>query len=143
MKTNKIEILVNLFFENSRLIRKRVSDCRGRFDHLSWLQLHALGFVEDNKPTVGELSSFLKIARPSATSMVNNLVKQNFVKKNKEEKDGRSVRLVILPAGKKFLKDGQAKIMVNLKPILSRLTDTELSNFIDIHRHLQGICKLQ
>ena len=75
--------------------------------------------------------------------MVNNLVKQNFVKKNKEVKDGRSVRLVILPAGKKFLKDGQAKMMVNLKPILSKLTDKELSNFIDIHKHLQEICKLQ
>jgi len=48
-----------------------------------------------------------------------------------------------LPAGKKFLKDGQAKMMVNLKPILSKLTDKELSNFIDIHKHLQEICKLQ
>ncbi len=143
MKTNKIETLIDLFFGTSRLIRKRVSDCGTSFDHLSWLRLHALGFVAEHKPTISELGSFLKISRPSATSMINSLVRQKFVRKIKEQKDGRSIRLVILPAGQKFIKNGQAKIVANLMPILSKLTDTELANFIGIHEHLQDICKLQ
>ncbi len=143
MEKNKIETLINLFFDNSRLIRKRVRSCSAGIDHLSWLQLHAIKFIEENNPTVGELSDFLNIAKPSATSMINNLAKQNFVKKNKEKKDGRSSRLLILPAGKKFLKNGQLKMVSNLKPILSQLTDKELNNFLAIHKHLQKICKEQ
>ena len=139
MKINKIETLIDIFFGTSRLIRKRISDCGTGLDHLSWLRLHALGYIAENKPTVSELGSFLKISRPSATSMIKSLVEQKFVRKIKEKSDGRSSRLVILPGGQKFIKNGQAKIVANLKPILSQLTDRELENFISIYKHLQII----
>lgn len=136
----KIKKLIDLFFVTSRLMKQR-QDCQNNIDHVSWLQLHAISFIQDNSPTVSELSTFLKITRPSATSLVNNLVSRKYIKKIKEKNDARSSRLTILAGGKKFLKTGQAKIAANVKPVLAELSDAELSHFIAIHQHLQQICR--
>ena len=141
MKEDKIKNLINLYFNSTRLIRQRISSSGDPLDHVSWLQLHSLSFVEENLPTASELGTFLNISRPSATSLINNLVRHKYIKKIKEKDDARSSRLVILSAGRKFLKDGQAKMVANMRPILSELSEDELENFITIYKRLQEICR--
>ena len=132
MKQDKLGNLISLFFSTSQIIRGRLHRY-GKIDPFSHLQLETLQFIEKRKScNMKEVAEYLHISAPSATSLVNNLVKFGWLKRVHDKQDRRVVNLVITDKGKKMVSDGSAHTNECMREILSALNNKEISDFAKI-----------
>ena len=138
MKNNKtIEQIISLFFTTSRLIYKQ-SKGKDRPDFFSFLQLETLGYVKDNKkPLMKEVAGFLSITPPSATPLINRLVRLGMLERCFDKNDRRAIRLSITPKGQKMLKKEIEKISIQMQKTLVRLNHKEQKNLAEILQKVQ------
>lgn len=129
-KYSNADELTTALFSMLRLARQQFQD---KTRKISILQLHTLHFIADNpKITMKDLSKHFKITPPSATSLVDSLVKTGKIKKNVDKNDLRKTLLIITPTGAKIIEKENAKIAQNIKKLFSHLNDQELNDFIQI-----------
>jgi DNA-binding MarR family transcriptional regulator len=140
MKNNKtIEQIISLFFTTSRLIYKQ-SKGKGCPDFFSFLQLETLGYVKDNKkPLMKEVAGFLSITPPSATPLINRLVKLGMLERCFDKNDRRAIRLSITPKGQKMLKKEIEKISIQMQKTLVMLNYKEQKNLVEILQKIQKV----
>ena len=132
VKENKrIEYLVSLFFNTSRLIKEQ-SHHNEDIDPISMLKLEAIRFIEAEKPTMKRIALYLNVKAPSATSLINGLVKTEYVRRIADPNDRRVVQMVVTEKGKIFLKNGLRQMTSRAKEVLSRLKEDQVENFIQI-----------
>ena len=139
MKNNNktIEQIISLFFTTSRLIYKQ-SKGKDRPDFFSFLQLETLGYVKDNKkPLMKEVAGFLSITPPSATPLINRLVRLGMLERCFDKNDRRAIRLSITPKGQKMLKKEIEKISIQMQKTLVRLNHKEQKNLAEILQKVQ------
>ncbi|MFH1047127.1 MAG: MarR family transcriptional regulator [Patescibacteria group bacterium] len=99
----------------------------------SHIGLHTLHFIAENEnPTMNEVANYLGVAPPSATSLVDGLVKANYIERQSDQSDRRIVRLVVTEDGKNFLKTHFDIFSDTVQKSLQQLTETELKQFISI-----------
>lgn len=127
----EIKYLVSLLFQVNRLIRENTRD-QEQIDPSTVLQIETLGFIEAEQPTMKAIADYLHIKAPSATSLVNGMVKLGLVKRISDPDDRRSVKMIITAKGKNFHKAGHAQIVKHMKGAFSRLQKNQVSNFIKI-----------
>lgn len=143
----KIEYLITLFFNTGRLIKDKscknenVSCISTPHSHFSMLRLETIQFIETEEPTMKRIAEYLHIKAPSATSLVNGLVKMGYIKRIDDSKDRRTVRMLITDKGKKFLKDGLKQMTEKLKEVLSKLKQEQIDNFIKIMQEINNAYK--
>jgi DNA-binding MarR family transcriptional regulator len=125
----QIEYLVSLFFKVGRLIRENTRD-QEKVDPFTILQIETLGFIESEQPTMKAIADYLHIKAPSATSLVNGMVKSGYVKRIPDPADRRAVKMTITARGKSFHKAGHTQIVNHMKDTFSRLKKNQISNFI-------------
>lgn len=146
-KSQKIEYLISLFFNTGRLIKEQ--SCRNKnlkptsihHQHFSMLRIEVVQLIEKEKPTMKRIAQYLHIKAPSATSLVNGLVKMGFVKRVINPKDRRIVEMVITDRGKDFLKDGLKQMTEKLKEVLLRLDQKQIDNFIKMMEEINNVYK--
>lgn len=90
-----------------------------------------LSFVLENQsPTMKDISQYLNITPPSATTIIESMQKKGLIKRISEPKDRRSIKIILTTKGKDFLtKTHKAKFQV-LKKLIAKLEDSEQKEFI-------------
>ncbi len=143
MENNKtIEQIISLFFTTSRLIYKESTKDKDRPDFFSFLQLEVLGYIKENKKlSMKKVASFLSVTPPSATSLINRLVKAGVLRRFFDEKDRRTVLLSLTPKGEVALNREFKKVSAQMQKTLMKLNSKEQKNLIEIFQKLQEVYK--
>lgn len=124
--------LTSLMFAVGRLLRERAM---ADGSTTSYLHIATLRYVAEKKqPLMREIAQYLRIAPPSATSLVNTLVKQGEISRIADEKDRRTVRLEVTARGHKTLHDGMRRKLDLMQRVIEGLSErerTELKNILE------------
>jgi len=127
---NDVDELIELIFTMNRLTKEGMEHEKGA---PSYIQLQTLAFILRKKnPTMKNVAKYLNITPPSATFLVNNLIKLDLANRVHDDNDKRITRLVISAKGKKKLQAGFIKSKKYLHKKLSLLSTKERQNFISI-----------
>lgn len=79
---------------------------------------------------MGELARGLSITYPSATNMVDVLVKKGWAVKIKNSSDGRSVEIHLTRPGKDVIQDVEQQRLKRLNDLISRMETEERELFV-------------
>ncbi len=140
--SKRIEQIIALFFTTSRLIYKEAEKDKDRPGFFSFLQLEVLGYIKENeKLSMKRIASFLSITPPSATSLINKLVKAGVLKRFFDEKDRRTVLLSLTSKGEVVLNREFKKVSAQMQKTLMKLNSKEQKNLIEIFQKLQEVYK--
>ena len=135
-----INRVISLIFKTSRLIRERLRREKKHSDPFSVLRLEALRYIAEKKnPLMREVADYFCITPPSATSLINPLVKSGTLKRVYDKNDRRIVHLSITSKGREKLERGFDEINDNMKKILAQLNMNEQKNLISILEKLSKI----
>lgn len=131
--------LVSLIFTTQRLIWEQFKK-RDKMDLASHIQLAALYYIaEEKKPTMKKVADFLCVTPPSATSIINKLVKNKNIKRINDPEDRRVVRLSITQAGGSVLKTGLDLITRQMQNVLMKLGKEDRDDLARIFKKLSFI----
>jgi DNA-binding MarR family transcriptional regulator len=108
IRTDSAELADKLHSAAIHLLRKlrREDESSG----LNAPRLSALSVIVFGGPlSLGDLASAEQVRPPTMTRIVNALEVQGLVTKQRDETDGRSIRLAATPAGKALLMEGRKR----------------------------------
>ncbi|HEY6020884.1 MAG TPA: MarR family transcriptional regulator [Candidatus Paceibacterota bacterium] len=104
---------------------------------LPFAQCEILAFVaEHNSPTMREIAKHFNITAPSATSLVEGLVRHKMLTRAQDAQDRRAVRLVLTAAGKRTATTLAKRKATVLGGIINKLNDDDRR---DLERILRRI----
>jgi DNA-binding MarR family transcriptional regulator len=131
MKSTRAQLLP-LMFEMGRMLKSEMS--RQGVLLPSHLHLETLRFIQSKEKlgthvTMSELSDYLKVARPSATALVNGLVRDGVLARVSDSGDRRVVRLVLSRKGDALLKETLLKRDRAFLKVTKALSDTDCEHF--------------
>ena len=139
MPVSDIEHLTSLLFRTARLLREHTRS-EERFDPFSLLQLEALRYMtECGTPAMKEVARHLSMRPPSATALLNSLVRRGYVRRIADSSDRRLVRLSPTPKGRRFLGRGMRQISGRMREMLALLTIKERQAMTRILERLSAI----
>jgi DNA-binding MarR family transcriptional regulator len=118
MSTNTISSLLSV----GKIIRGRIE----RELPLAFSQCETLRFLEEGKSlTMRAIAAQCKIAAPSATAIVNELVRAGLVARGENTKDRREVLLHLTEEGKKMLRAVETNRKRIVSEVLSVLSEDD------------------
>ena len=118
-------------YKISRYMRKEF----GTIDHvneLTMIQITALIAIAHGQNTMGDIANELNITLPSATSLIERLVKGEYVKRVHNPHDKRVVQIELTEKGKELLKKGLENKVEKMKFMLSKLTEEERNMILSL-----------
>jgi DNA-binding MarR family transcriptional regulator len=132
MQTNDQERIARLFFGIARLVhgevKRQCGDCP-----LSRMQIQALLCVHETKqPLMHTVATCLSITPPSATMLVNGLIRLHLVVRKTDKNDRRACHLAITPKGDRLLKQRFVHIGKSIEKILEPLSAKERKQLIHL-----------
>ncbi len=133
MKTSaaRLDLISQLVFALSRQLKERMHSHQTA--GLSMLHLGTLHFInEHGQPLMSDVAEHLCITRPSATSLMQGLVRSGYVQRQTDKHDGRTVSLKLTAAGKQILSRGFRQMNKQIRELVSELDPTEQQQFIGI-----------
>ncbi len=131
-KTKITNELVASIFATMRIVRESSQNHKKR-DPFSVLQLEVLNYVlVKENPTMKDISNYLCVTPPSATSVVNGLVMAKKLERINDTTDRRIIRLVISAKGKNEAQKWNQEKTERMKKILSVLSEKEKEELIRI-----------
>ncbi len=112
--------------------RRTTNSIIDKKDDISFLELKGLAaFIDDTREyTISEISNLIHLPLPNITSIINRLERKKIVKKQRDTKDGRMVRVSLTNKGKKIRYDFMEKRVQEVKNLLNRLTEQEQTDLI-------------
>jgi len=124
--------LITLIFNTSQILKEKAR-ANNKAKDCSFLHIHTLHYIKGHEGTaMRDVADYLHIAPPSATSLINSLVKKDLVKRIIDIVDRRTVKLRITPSGAELLKDSFKKMSVIIEKGINKLSEKEKENFIII-----------
>jgi DNA-binding MarR family transcriptional regulator len=142
MPTTSTDRIIALLFTTGRLVKARLP--RPHSDPLSFLKLRVLLFVKENEhplPLMKDLADHLCITPPSATSLVNGLVRDRLLARHIDPSDRRSVHLSLTAGGRHLLKRSFQHMTAHLRTVLQHLDERErrdLTRILEKLAHTYG-----
>ncbi len=129
-QTHKRDDLISIMFTVGRLMRAAegfiANDC-------SLFHIKVLEFIAEKKnPTMKELAEYFVVTPPSATSLIELLVKTRLLRREADKNDRRTVRISVTAKGKKTLHEGLARSKLLIKKFFSGLTKQEIAEMESI-----------
>ena len=113
----------------------RVEMRRGRGADLSIPQFRTMRFIQRNPDSsLSNLADYLGLTLPSASKLVDGLVKQKLVTRQESTSDRRCLTLVLTQNGESIVDSARASAQANLEKILSFLSSDELKT---IHQSME------
>lgn len=85
------------------------------------------------------ISSFFKISKPSVTSMINALIKKDYLIKAQSEKDGRSYTLLATEKGKELVETTYREYFKTMELLKQRMGSREFNLFIELIQRANNI----
>lgn len=97
-------------------------------------EMGALIFVErqEGQVTPLMLSAFFQISKPSVTTIINSLVKKQFLRKIPSSSDGRSYSVELTPSGRALVSTMADEYYRNLERLQEEMGSAEFGMFIDL-----------
>jgi DNA-binding MarR family transcriptional regulator len=142
MAANNLNKIISLIFLTRQQVFKEITFAKKPL--FSFVQLLTIQFIKERrKTTMKEVAGFLNITPPSATSLINILVKNGVLARREGVGDRRIVWLKITPKGEKILKRGYAQIAGKIKETLSCLSEKEQKALIHILEKIANQKKLK
>lgn len=129
-KNDQISQIVSLIFTVRNLMHDKIAQKNNK--KTSFLQMITLRFIKHKKPTMKEIADYLTITAPSATSLVNSLMKDEVIRREEEKEDRRIVRIVITQIGEVSLKKGMECMSEKIKKNLEALNQKEQTELAKI-----------
>lgn len=119
--------LIDLIISTNRLIRMRMSEQRDDggcpFTHV---QLAVLRYLRSaGSPTMKDIAAHLRVTAPSATGIVNGMVREGLVERHRDQKDRRTSRIKVTTKGRKALTRGYEDLRRRVREILSTLEESD------------------
>lgn len=134
MESHNINRVISLIFNFQRLAHKRYGR---KINAFNFIRFKTLIFVNRHPDSsMRHIAEYLGITPPSVTSLVNGMVKGEYLKRVLDENDRRIVRLAITPKGKKNLKNAFKNMAERIRKALSALNKTEMDNLAKIMEKL-------
>ncbi len=122
---NKTNSLIEKVFTFLRCMKEQMS-LQTDMMNLSMVQLHTLHYIKQNPGTpMKSLAEYLKVELPSATTIVEKLVKLSFVKRQTDKDDRRLVLLHLTPKGEELLIGAMKERAKNMEKILAYLSEKD------------------
>jgi DNA-binding MarR family transcriptional regulator len=144
-ESKKIEYLISLFFNTGRLIKEKSCDNFNGMPihkhHFSMLRIEVVQLIKDEEPTMKRIAEYLHVKAPSATSLINGLVKVGYIKRIQDQHDRRIIKMRITETGEQFLEDGLRQMTEKLKVVLLKLKKEQIDSFIQIMLDINNIYK--
>ncbi|MGH7246395.1 MAG: MarR family winged helix-turn-helix transcriptional regulator [Candidatus Levyibacteriota bacterium] len=130
--------LAEAMFTVSRYMKDTMSFNKNLI-HLTVLQLQALAFLKRNEDAqMSEIASQFRIELPSATSLVNTLVKAGLVTRKQDKKDRRLVRIALSKQGTSLLEQASTERSKKVSEILTFLSEKDAADLLRIMENLAG-----
>lgn len=139
MDRTSLKKLISLLFTTRRVIKENIQkdSCA---DPYAWLRIETLRYIEEKgSPTMNELAQYLHITAPSATSLVNTLVRAKQVIRKASTTDKRVVRMELTTEGKSLLRAATLKSEKNFKEVFSHLSEKEIVSFMHVLEKLKEV----
>lgn len=127
-----VESILNIadFFKKSACFDSELT-------HLSIRELQVLVIIKNsNKAKMQEIASYLKITMPTATVFIDQLIKKELVKRDRDIKDRRAVCVELTDKGKSLLKKAMEKKKEKINKTLSYLSLKEKK---DLHKIIKNL----
>lgn len=126
-------------FDFGRLMRQRMIACDT--GHIPMSQLHVLVFIQE-KPgiTMKEIANALRVTSPSATALVDRLVKLGYVSRQSDDTNRRLVRLKLTDTGTDMLRQKSEERRKVFAEIFGVLSEDEMTTLSTILRKLLDRC---
>ena len=127
-----LDRLIVLLFDLSRQMRHRLHHHPAP-DGLSLAHLGTLHIVSTLKqPTMGAIAERLFITRPSATSLVNALVRSGHLRRRPASNDGRSIILALTTKGQRAQRQALQTMQRRLRSTLGVLSHRDINHLYAI-----------
>ena len=122
-RNTRIDRLMSLLFAFRHILQDKMSSEK---EKISFLQVITLKYIKRRAPLMKEIAVFLSITPPSATSLVNTLIRSGYAQRQLDSKDRRVVRIVITKKGEGFLRKCFEKISQRIRKAFETLPEKEL-----------------
>ena len=133
-----IDRIIESTYEFGRIMRQHMLCNPKTGEATNPLQLHALFLISEQEGmTMKELANLLHVSSPSATSLVNRLVKVQWVGRMHDDRNRKLVRLWLTPLGKRVLKEKHDQRRAAFRGIFSLLTSSEQLQLAELHEKLR------
>jgi MarR family transcriptional regulator for hemolysin len=118
----------------------RIEMRRGHGTDLSIPQFRTMAFVQHNADaSLSDLADHLGLTLPSASKLVDGLVKQKLISRQESVLDRRRLTLVLTPDGESIVHSAREGALANLTKIISHLSKDEL---VTIHQAMELLSPL-
>jgi DNA-binding MarR family transcriptional regulator len=118
----------------------RVEMRRGRGSDISIPQFRTLRFIQCNPvSSLSNLAEYLGLTLPSASKLVDGLVKQGLIIRQESTADRRRLTLVLTQTGASIVDSARANARASLAGKLSRLSDNELETICQAMKLLRPV----
>ncbi len=130
--TSSVDRILASIYEISRIMRQRMEQ-QGK-ERANFLHLHALLIVSEQPGiTMKELARALHVTSPSATSLVNRLVKTKLVERRPDPANRKLVRLRITKTGAAQLQEKHRERTAVIRELFGLLTAAEQRTLAVLH----------
>jgi DNA-binding MarR family transcriptional regulator len=138
MPSRTLNRIISLVFTSQRTVAESMKHSE-RIDPFSMLKAETLRFIsEHSNPAMADVAEHLCITPPSATSLVNGLVQTGQLKRVRDAKDRRIIRLAITPKGREFMRRAFSQMAEQMRRFFSRLNAAEQRNLVRILEKLSS-----
>lgn len=128
MSSNTTDTAATLLALGPRLLRwaERQTDEAAASDHLTWRQLEVLDMVKAwRDPALGTLASKLGVTPAVVTGLVDRLERQHYLRRVRDKRDARVIRVVLTPAGTAASDAAEARLRDRIAEAMGALTAEE------------------
>lgn len=115
-----IRFLAEIIKQKGRKILSSYTITPPQFIALQWL-------LEKGDMTIGELSNKMDLAFSSTTNLIDRMEKNHLVKRIRDEKDRRIVRIHLLEEGIRIIEEVIEKRQLYLNEVLQNFNDKEIN----------------
>lgn len=135
VKNGQIGQIIDLIFTIRRLMMHGKEDVRKKCG-VPFLHLITLRYIFEKSPSMKEVADFLSITPPSATSLVDTLIKSGLVERREDENDRRAVKITITKTGEEYFKRGTVMMKKKMIEGLEKLDKKEQKDLAAILQKL-------
>lgn len=135
-RTDPIDRLIESTYDFGRIMRQlMIGRLGGKGENM--LHIHALFVISEQEGlTMKEFAKSLHVSSPSATSLMNRLVKMQWVERMHDEANRKLVRLWLTPLGKRVLREKNERRRDVLRHVFGFLTASEQLQLARLHEKL-------
>ncbi len=117
-----LRYIASIIKEQGRKILKNYTITPPQFSALQWL-------LEHGDMTIGDLSNRMFLAFSTTTDLVDRMENSELVKRVRDEKDRRVIRVHLLPEGMRIIEEVIQKRQEYLQDVLVNYDEQEIQQF--------------